>query len=73
MYGNKYLDRLNADGDLIKQLRVHAKEYDGPCGQSMTGMEANRIKKQTLLDAAKEIEDLREKLLIATDNDFYLW
>lgn len=62
MNSERYLDKLRADGDLIQQLRTHAKEYDGPCGQSATSMAANQIKKQALLDAANEIEKLRHEI-----------
>ncbi len=62
MNAQKYLEKLKAGGDLLEQLKVHAKEYDGPCGQSMAIMTANQIKKQALLDAAREIEALRKML-----------
>jgi hypothetical protein len=58
MTSEKYLNKLLAGGDLIEQLKVHAKEYDGPCGQSATTMQANQIKKDTLLKAANNLEHL---------------
>jgi hypothetical protein len=54
-----YLNKLRAGGDLLKQLQVHADEYLGPCGQSMTVIEAIAIKRKALLDAKAEIERLR--------------
>jgi hypothetical protein len=62
MSSEKYLDKLRAGGDIILQLRAHAKEYDGPCGQSSTVITANMIKKQALLEAAKTILDLQDQI-----------
>lgn len=62
MNSEQYLDKLRAGDDLILQLKVHAREYDGPCGQSATIITANAIKKQALLKAAETILDLQEQI-----------
>ena len=60
MNREQYLAQLVADGDLVTQLRVHAEEHLGPCGQSETVLRANQIKRDALLKAAGEIGRLTE-------------
>lgn len=67
-----YLEKMKAGGDLLKQLEIHAKEYDGPCGQSSNVIEGNRIKKQSLLDARNKIIALTHVLNVALDMCFDL-
>jgi len=62
MYSEDYLTELKAGGDLLKQLKVLAAEYTGPCSQSMLVMQANQIKRQALLDAVSKIEVLQTDL-----------
>lgn len=62
IFGVKHLDKLYANGNLLEQLKVHAEEYNGPCGQSMIHMQEAQIKKQALLDAIKTIVELNDKV-----------
>jgi hypothetical protein len=61
-YGDKYLDKLWAGGDLLKQLEAMAKEMSGPCGQSSHTMTASNIRRQALKNAIAEIKKLREEV-----------
>ena len=66
MNSETYKMKLLGDGDIVKQLRFMAKEYDGPDGQSLNAQENNRIKKAALLKAANLIENY--ELLRVLDN-----
>jgi hypothetical protein len=51
MNSEQYLQALR-DGPLHQRLRFMAKEYDGPCGQSMTVQMAGKYKQDNLVAAS---------------------
>ena len=58
MNSEQYLKKLR-EGSLVDRLGFMAKEYDGPCGQSCTVMEANANKKKNLLEAIEILKEIK--------------
>jgi len=57
-----YIDKLQR-GTLTERLQFMADDYLGPCGQDMQSMQINRLKRQYLLAAIHEIDDLKSEIL----------
>lgn len=57
-----YVDKLQY-GSLLDHLQFMANDYLGPCGQSMSAQMINRLKREYLLEAVKEIQELRAEVL----------
>ena len=54
MNSEQYLSKLRY-GTLAERLAFMASEHNGPCGQSMTAMEANSAKKKNLKEAIEQL------------------
>jgi hypothetical protein len=57
-----YVDKLQY-GSLLDHLQFMANDYLGPSGQSMSAQLINRLKREYLLEAVKEIQELRAEVL----------
>jgi hypothetical protein len=63
MNSETYLNQFRT-GTLQDRLKKMAAEYDGPCGQGMTIMETNRLKKAALLEAIEMLDKQRSSVFL---------